>query len=343
MKVTLKDISDSTGFSLSTISRAIRGKGRISEKNRKKILSTASKLGYPLPEYNGSLDEKPPRIALITYFRTGEFYASLFLGFSHAAQKKGILISLFDVQPEVKAIQSLIKELKGLGYSAAILFIPELGQPHYQDILRTTPEDFPLISCSHIDDSVLDTVTFDAYQGAAMVAKHFYSQGFRKLGIIEGPYETPEARFRTNGFSDYVKRVSDVDVVWDFKGDYTHESGIRAYDDFEKCSDKPQAIFAANDAMALGFIESLRKKDYRVPDDIAIAGYDNLPFCEYHYPKITSVNTDYSLLAENTIDNLLSRLGQPDKHQGIVSFVPVTLEIRESSLQLYATERALSS
>ncbi len=242
-------------------------------------------------------------------------------------------VSLFSVQPAIDEIDSLIGEIRDLGYSAAVLFIPELKEHEYRHIIQTKPKDFPIISCSNIDNSVLDTVTFDAYQGATLVTKHFYSQGYRRLGIIEGPYKMPEARFRTNAFMDYIKQTADAESVWEFQGDYTLESGIRAFEDFQKQDEKPDAVFAANDSMALGFIETARKAGYKFPNDIALAGFDNLPFCEYHYPKISSVNTDYKVLAEHTLENLISRLGKPDKHQGIVSLVPVSLEVRESSIQ----------
>jgi len=335
MKVTLKDISDDTGFSVSTVSRAVRGKGRISKTNRKKIIASARKLGYPMPENGHSRQKnKTLSIAIITDFQTGEFYASFFMGFIEASKNREMNISLFSVKSELDPIDTLIGDVHSLGYSAAVMFIPELKEEQYRHVLENKPKDFPVISCSNIDNSVLDTVTFDAYQGATLVSKHFYSQGYRKMGIIEGPYEAPEARFRTNGFSDFIKQKNDASICWLFEGDYTHESGIRAFEDFHQHSTKPDAIFAANDAMALGFIETARKFGYDIPDDVALAGYDNLPFCKYHYPKITSVNTDYRVLAENTLDNLISRLdGEGDKHQGIVSLVPVTLEIRNSSLK----------
>ncbi len=334
MKVTLKDISEATGFSVSTISRAVRGEGRISEENRRKILASAHKLGYPLPTNGRSIPEnQPPYIALITKFRTGEFYSSFFVGFSNAAVKKNINISLFSIDDDVSRVDQLIENLRALGYTAAIIFVPELKEQEYQHILHSTPNDFPIISCSNIDNSVLDTVTFDAYQGATLVARHFHDQGFKKLGIIEGPSAMPESRFRTNGFSDYITHVADEEIVWSFRGDYTLESGTRAFQSFEKKKIKPEAVFAANDAMAVGFMEAARQAGYEFPRDIALVGYDNLPVCNTHYPKITSVNTDYTRLAVNTLDNLLARVGKPNNHQGIVSMVPVSLEIRESSLR----------
>tara|TARA_R110000868_G_scaffold408293_3_gene690951 strand:- start:18358 stop:19356 length:999 start_codon:yes stop_codon:yes gene_type:complete len=332
MKVTLKDISDATGFSISTISRALRGEGRISEENRKKILACAHEIGYPLPT-NGRavLENQPPYIALITQFRDGEFYSSFALGFMKAAYQKKVIMSLFSVDQDLKSVSTLIEQLRVIGYTGAILFTPELKEEEYKHILHSTPSDFPIISCSNIDNSVIDTVTFDAYQGATLVARHFHSKGYKSIGIIEGPAEMPESRFRSNGFNDYIVHTANEEIVWSYRGDYTLESGTEAFKAFHKLEEKPEAIFATNDAMALGFMEAASEFGYQFPDDIAIAGYDNLPICENHYPKITSVNTDYSRLAVNTIENLLSRLGKSDEHQGIVSMVPVTLKVRNSS------------
>ncbi|MEQ9308264.1 MAG: LacI family DNA-binding transcriptional regulator [Balneolaceae bacterium] len=331
MKVTLNDISKATGFSVSTISRAVRGEGRISEENRKKILASAHELGYPLPT-NGRVipENQPPFIALITQFSEGEFYSSFALGFMNAAVQKKVNLSLFGVDHDISSIPALLEHLRAIGYTAAILFTPELDEEGYKHILYSTPKDFPIISCSNIDNSVVDTVTFDAYQGATLVAKHFHSKGYEKFGIIEGPAHMPESRFRSNGFNDYVIHIAKKNMVWNFRGDYTLESGAQSFEAFHNLIDKPQAIFATNDAMAVGFMEAAKKYKYELPKDVAIIGYDNLPICRNHYPKITSVNTDYKRLAENTIDNLLSRLGKPDEHQGIVSMVPVTLKIRES-------------
>lgn len=335
MKVTLKDISEATNFSVSTISRAIRGEGRISEKNRRKILAVAHKLGYPLPTNGRKIPkDQPPNIAIITQFHAGEFYASFFNGFTQAAQNKKVTVSLFSVTHDIDSVSSLIEKLRNLGYAAAVIFVPQLKEEQYQHILHATPKDFPVISCSNIDNSVLDTVTFDAYQGANLAAKHLFEQGYRKLGIIEGPHVMPEARFRTNGFTDFIKQNSEAELMWDFKGDYTLECGINAFKDFQNLTDKPRAIFAANDAMAFGFMESAREAGYKFPDDIALVGYDNLPMCESHYPRMSSVDTNYTRLAENTIDNLLGRLKKPIDHQGIVSLVPVSLKIRQTSIKI---------
>lgn len=335
MKVTLRDIADATGFSISTVSRALRGEGRISEKNRHEILAKAHELDYELPTGIRNVpNNQHPYIALITQFDIGEFYSSFFFGFSEAASKRGIHISLFSVSDDYNQVDTLINNLRTLGYSAAVIFVPELKEKQYRRILHAIPKDFPVLSCSNIDNPVLDTVTFDAYRGATLVAEHFYKEGYKKLGIIEGPQEKPEARFRTNGFTDYFRHRSGSKIIWTYTGDYTHAAGIEAYKKFMQLDEKPNAIFAANDAMAFGFMEMARSDGWKFPTDLALAGYDNLPLCDYHFPRLTSVDTNYTLLASNTLDILLSRIGKPVQHQGIVSLVPVSIRLRQSSLTI---------
>lgn len=332
-KVTLKSIADTTGFSISTISRALRGEGRISEDHRHEILATAHELGYELPTGRKLVPQnQPPYIAVIMQLETGEFYTSLFHGFHNAAVERGVQVSMFSVSHDYTMVDKLIINLRSLGYQAAVIFVPQLKEHHYKRILHAIPKDFPVITCSNINNPVLDTVTFDAYRGATLVANHFLDQGYRRLGLIEGPQEKPEARFRTNGFVDFAKQNTDVDICWTYTGDYTPEAGTLAYNDFKKLKNKPRAVFAANDAMALNFMEAARADGWNFPDDIALAGYDNLPMCKNHYPQVTSVNTNYSKLAGNTLDSLLARLKNPVPHQGIVSLVPVSLKIRQSSL-----------
>ncbi|HLR25248.1 MAG TPA: LacI family DNA-binding transcriptional regulator [Fodinibius sp.] len=332
MKVTLKDIAKETGFSVSTISRTLRGKGKVREKNERVILEAAKQLGYPLQKNAGTkLKQEDLFVAIITDFHTGEFYASFFNGFINAGQSRNLDVSMFNTSPEVDNICDLIKRLRNSGYSSAVLMIPALHRDDYLQIMEETPSYFPLISCSNILQPVMNTVTFDAYSGASLVASHFKERGYQTVGFIEGPTNKPEARYRKNGFVDTINHNSDINFIWSYPGDYTPESGVRAFDKFSKLNEKPQAIFAANDTNALGFMNSARKCGYHSPEDIAIAGYDNLPHGKYHFPSLTSVDTNYEKLAHKVLDDLLDQLFTPTSHQGVVSLIPVGLKIRNSS------------
>jgi len=332
MKVTLSDIAEETGFSVSTVSRTLRGKGKISKNNERLILEAAKRLNYPLQDNAGTqLKREDLFVALIAGFHTGEFYSSFFDGFIEAGKAKNLDVSMFSASPDVDEVCGLIKRLRDTGYSSAVLFVPALHREDYKQILDQIPLDFPLISCSNIIHPVLDTVTFDAYRGASLVADHFTGRGYETVGFIEGPTDKPEARYRKNGFVDTVTHTPGTEFIWSFPGDYTLESGIKAFENYDQLEQKPRAIFAANDATALGFMETARAHGYEFPEDIALAGYDNLPMCEYHFPNMTSVRTDYAKLGEIALDTLMERLYNPVAHQGMVSLIPVDLVVRHSS------------
>ena len=333
MKVTLSDIAKETGFSISTVSRTLRGEGKISKKNERKILEAAERLEYPVNKFY-QIQKKTENlfVAVITQFHIGEFYASFYDGFLQAAIKRNVNVGLFSVANDISRVDIFINKLYEKGFSAAVVFVPGLQTDDYKRILEKTPVDFPIISCSNNIHPVIDTVTFDAYRGASLVAEHFRDNGYKTVGMIEGPGDSqPEARFRKNGFADFCTHHDEIEFIWSFPGNYQYESGTQAFEAFRKLKNKPRAIFAANDAMAMGFMEVARKAGYQFPQDIALAGYDNLPICESHYPTLTSVDTNFSRLAEVTIDTLLERSHTFTSHQGMLSLVPVKLAVRESS------------
>lgn len=332
MEVTLSDIAEETGFSISTISRALRGIEKVRPDNRRLIIKTAKELGYPLRNNGISrFERKHSQSALIVGLHVGEYFASLFNGFIQASQEKNLTVGMYNVTPQVNEVCRLIKQLYNSGCSSAALLIADLHREDYQKIMEKAPADFALVSCSNIMHPVLDTVTFDAYQGASLVADHFAERGYKAVGFIEGPTDKPEARYRKNGFVDTIGHTSGIEMIWSFPGNYSIESGIQAFERFKKLEQKPRAIFAADDATALGFMESARSSGYRFPEDIGLAGFDNLPACNYHFPTLTSVNTDYTSLANATISRLRERLIDPETKQGMVSMVPVGLAIRQSS------------
>ena len=335
MKVTLKDISEATGFSISTVSRVIRGESGAPDKSSKKIISKALELGYPIQNKRKVLPAvQAATFALITEFRPGEFYSSFVRGFIDSAEEKNVRISMFNSNPVIEELKPVLSHIRVLGYHGAILFLPGLSESDYQKALEASPDDFSIISCSNIDHSIVDTVTFDSYQGASLVARHFHEQGFEKMGIIEGPKKLTEARFRVNGFTDYVNHVAEKSVVWTFPGDYSAESGVRAFHAYQESDIKPEAIFALNDEMAVGFMETAKAHGVNIPQDLAIAGYDNLPQCESHHPNITSVDTNYNKLGRTAIEQMMSLFKNPQTPDGIVSMIPVGLKVRGSSLRV---------
>ncbi len=371
MKVTLKQIADKTGFSISTISRSLTNSSTISKETRDQVHRVASELGYR-PSTKKKRQRKKRRtlhFALLSEFRTGEFYASLFCGYRDASCDEEVRISLLSIRDQraecVKFIQQVQKENS---YDGIILFFPSLERSHYERILKTLPKRFPVVSNALIDNPNITTITFDGYNGGRLAAEHLHHLGYRRLGIIEGPVKLPESRFRNNGFVDYIRQHPDLELSWRYRGNYEFHSGLDAFRDFQKKSDllhnaipapalvsktesseaKPvntmmmgeneplslpaDAVFACNDSMATGFLESAKAAGLQIPGDVAILGYDNLPAGLHRKPQLSSIDTDFRELGVSSIKTLKNKILKQGYKHGTLGFIPVHLIERESTI-----------
>ena len=334
MKATLKDISEKTGLSISTVSRILRGESKTSSKNVELTIKAAQEINYPLNArvLNGKYNyKKKLQVALVTSFYPDEFYSTFFHGFNAATKDLNITLSLYVFDPSEERLSEFITELIHNSIDAAVLFLPTLQEQDYRDLLSSVPTDFTLISVAPLFNPVLDTITFDSYRGGYIVAKHFFEKNYLDVGIITGPANKNESLLRKNGFTDFINQKPDMKLSWTFEGDYTFEAGKKAYEEYARLPKKPRAIFASNDYMCLGFLEQATKDGLRIPSNIALSGYDDLPICNYVHPSITSVHTDYELLGEKTFNILKEKMESAGSHSGILSIIPVTLSVRSST------------
>lgn len=336
-KITLKDIAEDSGLSISTVSRALTRSGKISKENERRVFESAQRLNYPLSTLHTPIELRESiNIALVTRHYTGEFFASLFEGFDHSTIGSKARINLISVSHASDTPEQVAAEIKKSNFDAAVIFLPDYRAKDYLNILESIPAEFPVVSIAPIANPVMDTVTFDNYRGGYLVANHFEDQGYKNVGIIEGPLTKSEAMLRKNGFVDYVRASDSMNLVWDFSGDYSLRRGKEAYEHYKKSTIKPDAIFCSNDGMTFGFMHAALRDGVIIPDDVALVGFDDLPTCDFYTPTISSVHTPYDLLGKKTIELILNRLQQdpPQKHTGYTSLVPVTLSVRESSTHL---------
>ncbi len=333
MKVTLKDIADDTGYSVSTVSRVLSGSEKISINTKEEVLECARKLNYLPPKArNSQVSKNVLNIALIASgFHAGEFYVAFYNGLNKAATDDNMHLFLLGIQEPKKQLPDIVKEIALSQFDGAILFVPEFVREDYEQLKEALPGQFPVISNALIEDPVFTTITFDGYSGGYLAARHFDKRDYHNVGIIKGPLERSESRYRVNGYRDYISQHDKMNLTWTFQGDFTYESGARAFQAFDRLDDKPRAIFASNDDMCDGFMETAKGKSYNFPEDIATIGYDDLTVCKHNHPTISSIKTDFKELGTATMKLLREKLANPNMKTGMLSFVPVSVVERESS------------
>ena len=327
MRTTLKQVADDTGFSIATVSRALRRNKRRYSKNEERIYASARKLGYP---FIGELNiEEQLTIALVTEVHQGEFYSSLFNGFYNSSKNSESDIVFVNLAKHSDdPVQHIINLSKK--YSGICLFLPNLEKIDYKRI-RQGVGKYPIISLTPMKNPTIDTVSFDSYSGGYMIAKHFEEQGYKNFGIVSGPGDAVDAVFRKNGFVDHISEKEDLKLVWEFKGDFSSESGRDAFNDYKKQDIPNMAIFGCNDHTCFGFMKGALEAGYKIPKDFIIAGYDNLSFCDNFTPELTSVATNFDILGKRAIRTIENMVNDSNEIIRQFSMVPVEIVIRSST------------
>jgi len=328
MSIGLKEISNLTGYSLSTVSRVLSNKISGDSESAKKILSAAREIGYSKyrgasPSSNRILD-----IALITQHFSEEFYAYLYASFDKICSERSYSLTIHSLRYN----KSIKKQLLYLSqtHDGFILFLPTLDSFGY-NIIKRSLMGYPIISIAPVYEPVFDTFTFDSYQGGSLAANQFIQSGIKKFGAIHGPEEKWEAELRKNGFYDTINK-NGKNVLWNYKGDYSFESGERAFHDIYKQRIDKIGIFASNDQMAVGFIHAALEKKIKIPGNYFIIGYDNILFSKIFYPKLTTINTDVDQLTAEAVDYLIRMIKGQVKLGGAAkkTLIPVNLVVRNT-------------
>ena len=324
-KVKLQEIADKVGKSVATVSRVLSKTKLRNTKTEIAVISAAKKLGYPyLPtKFN---DVKLKNIVFITQLEEGEFYLSLFKGFHETSVGTNYRFTLISLKDKKKPINEIIGIIKT--YDAGCIFLPSLNEKDYLQI-KEGCDSIPIISLAPIPTPTIDTITFDSYSGGNIMAKHFYESGFNDVGIIYGKPNLAEANNRKNGFLDFISRNKSMRLIWQYNGDYGTASGKKAFHDFKKYEYKNNiAIFSCNDTMALGFLREATSNGKKIPEDIKIAGYDDIPMCKNTIPPLTSISTNYKDIARQVI---LYFEQKTNDLKGHLYLVPVSLAKRNST------------
>ena len=328
MRVTLKHISDDTGLSVATVSRALRRRERRHTPNEEKIYASARKLGYPFFANTGENEQLS--IALVMKLFEGEFYSSLLNGFYEASEGTDSKIIFSYV---AKQNDDLVDDIINLSkrHNGVCLFLPSMTNNDYLKIKEGVGQ-YPIISLLPAKNPKIDTVCFDSYRGGYMLAKHFQEQGYKKFGFIAGPSERADAIFRKNGFLNHIHEFDDLELAWSFEGDFTSSSGKTAFEDFKDTGLNDIAIFGGNDYSCFGFMKAAIESGYKIPDDFIIGGYDNLSFCETFSPELTSITTDFHELGKKSIRTIENMVEENMESVGQISMIPVGIRVRNSTV-----------
>lgn len=320
MGITIRELSEISGFSCATISRVISNKGNVKAETREAIEKLLVEHNYRtnIMELRSS-ESKRKTIMMIVGDLDNNYYTDLIRIMKNDALAKGfvslIAFSENSIEEEEKFVRMAIKERY-----AGIIFINVRGGKELGAILKQSGIPVVFLNRS-IRFSDFDSVTSDNYQGGYMITSYLIEMGHKKIGHIMGHSYSLTAQERRRGYEDAMNDknlcVTNHSV---FLGELTYESGYVYGENLVKRGLDYTAVFCGNDLMAIGFLDALRDAGVKVPEDISVVCYDDTFLSKRH--GLTVVGAEAEKLGKKAVDMLLGKIEGEITDGGSVVFRP---------------------
>lgn len=315
-RVRMRDVAEHAGVSVRTVSNVVSGYPHVSPETRAKVQRSLDELGYRMDYMaRGLRSGRTGFIALAVPFLAEPYFAELAQAVIRAAGRRGITV-LVEATAGDSEVERRILE-GGLTNVADGVLLSALTLPA-TDGAAAAP-DFPLVMLGeHSVGDQFPRVGIDNVAAARTAVEHLLEQGCRRI-VALGRNGSENGRQRTEGYRQAMSaaRVRRVNWLVAPVDDWTREQGYAAVRELlEGDGPLPDAIFAFNDALAVGALRALDASGVRVPEDVAVAGIDDIQESAYTHPPLTSVAPDLDVIAERALTLLEEQTGRRPGAQG---------------------------
>lgn len=324
---TIKDVAKEAGVSVATVSRTINKVDRVSPGVRERVLAAAESLSYRPNAVARSLRARNTRtLGLVIPNIKNPFFTQVARAIEDAARERGysLILGNTDENPEKEAeyLNVLLeKQVDGLIVSPARATSSQLEELSWNRV--------PVVFLDrYVQGIEAPVVRADGRRAVDELVEYLVGFGHEDLAIISGPAETVPGRERLDAF---VKGAGERNVPVDEKrikiGDFRRESGFKAMREMLSLDEPPTAVFAANNLMALGALQALKRAGMRAPEDISFASFDDVSWFELVDPPITAIAQPVSELG-TAVAEMLPALVEGDKVESVI--LGAELVVRES-------------
>ena len=289
MPVSLKDIAEKAGVSVATASRALADHPRISQATKMRVRRIAQELGYTPSAVARSLVKQETRtLGVVTTTVTDPYAAEVVRAVEDAAEAAGyhlLLVASHGIpRRELKALQMLYERRVD-----GIVVISARGTEEYEPLLESMGVPVVLVN-GRVPHPLAHSVSADNRQGARLATEYLLDMGYTHIAYVGGPTQGQSARYRLQGYMEALQAAGHAphpDLI--FPGRGTAEDGRRALRAMFELRPRPDAVVCYNDLTAFGVLAEAWATGISIPDDLAVIGFDNLPFSELTSPPLTTV------------------------------------------------------
>jgi len=329
VSVTIREVARAASVSVATVSRALNGKGPVREETQRRIRAVVDRLRYsPHGAALSLITRKTNTLGVLLPDVHGEFFSELIRGIDSCARERGYHLLVSGSHSDRAEIEAVLRATRGR-VDGMIVMSPEVD-PH---ALKTNSTDgIPIVLVNGMNDRRLfDSIHIDNFGGARAMVDHLISFGHRRIAHLAGPAGNRDATERLRGYRDAMRSFGgrssrELELTGDFREDAGYQAGRRLL----TWKDLPTAVFAANDAMAIGLLACFQESGVRVPQDVAVAGFDDIPIARFSTPPLSTVRVPIAELGARATRLLFRALAGTARRPRRQETLSTTLVVRES-------------
>ncbi len=316
-KVNIKDIARLAGVSHTTVSRALNNKSRIRQETKEKILAIAKELGYrPNLIARSLVMRRSKTLGLVITNISNPFYTELAQGIEKTAARLGYNIILCSTQSNISIEKQYIEMLRSKGVDGIIFSSAHIEDPN---IVALAEERFPIILVNRrtyhpLVKERIDYIGVDNILGGYVAVEHLIRLGHERIGVIGGSSESSVGIERLEGgkkaLQNYGLKQTEEYFI---EGNFLKTSGYEGGKRFLDMPKKPTAVFATNDYMALGVYQAFLETGLRIPEDIALVGFNDIEFIAMKGIELTTIGQKKFEMGAIAVERLVERIEKGDE------------------------------
>lgn len=312
----ISDVAAFAGVSHQTVSRVLNQHPSVREITRARVLAAIDQLGYrPNSAARALASGRSKTLGVVALDTSLYGPVSTLLGIQEAAQKHGYFVSVVAVHSlDRQSVRDAVRHLTGQAVDGLAVITPYTSA---HEALTFLPRSLPVVAVEGDPEGGTSVVMVDQAMGGRLATEHLLSFGHQTVFHVAGPSEWLEARGRLQGWREALERAG-APINPPISGDWTPQSGYHAGQILAQVPEAT-AIFAGNDSMALGVLRALHERGRRVPDDVAVVGFDDTPESAHFIPPLTTVRQDFQAVGHAAVELLVEQLASgPERQERVV-------------------------
>lgn len=333
---TIRDVAKAADVSVATVSRALNQIDKVAGMTRERVLKIVDELDYVPHSGARSLSTKrTDTIGVLLPDLHGEYFSELIRGIDLAARSRGLHLLLSSSHGDPDEAAAALRAMRSR-VDSIIVMLPSAGE----ELISSRKGAAPMVFLGSGGSRDHPSFEIDNFAGALAITQHLLDTGRSRVAFLAGPADNSEARERLRGYRAAIEAAGGSERI--AEGDFSEESGREAAQQFLG-RDRPDAIFCANDMMAVGCLDALRDAGIRVPDDIALAGFDDIPIARYVSPALTTAAVPIAEIGRRALECCVDLIaGRPtDRRQVFQPALAIRQSTANSSTASRLTDRSI--